>query len=78
MPWQVYLVLRNVAKAFDKVWHIGLKFKLHYLSLPQIFEKYYNFLDNRSVQINIDRDFSNNIQLLSAVPQGGVPLAYII
>ncbi len=38
---QVYLVLRDVAKAFDKVWHNGLKFKLHYLSLPPIFEKYY-------------------------------------
>ncbi len=25
---QVYVVLRDVAKAFDKVWHNGLKYKL--------------------------------------------------
>ncbi len=36
---QVYMVLRDVAKAFDKVWHNGLKFKLLRLQLPDILEK---------------------------------------
>ncbi len=31
---QVYLVLCDVAKAFDKVWHNGLKYKLLHIGLP--------------------------------------------
>ncbi len=36
---QVTVVLRDVAKAFDKVWHNGLKYKLLRLGLPPILEK---------------------------------------
>lgn len=36
---QVYLVLRDVAKAFDKVWHHGLKYKIIRLGLPDILSK---------------------------------------
>ncbi len=32
---QVYVVLRDVAKAFDKVWHNGLKYKLLQLAHPR-------------------------------------------
>ncbi len=35
----VYVVLRDVAKAFDKVWHNGLMYKLLRLKLPPILEK---------------------------------------
>jgi len=70
---QVYLVLRDVAKAFDKVWHNGLKFKILRLGLPDILEKTLcNFLDNRKAKINIGNDYSNEIRLLSGVPQGSV------
>ncbi len=70
---KIYLVLRDGAKAFDKVWHNGLKYKLLRLSLPPIFEKMLcNFLSNRSAQINKGRDFSNNIQIISGVPQASV------
>ncbi len=70
---QVYVVLRDVARAFDKVWHNGLKYKLLRLKLPTILEKTLcNFLDNRSAVIKIGKDSSNNINLLSGVPQGSV------
>lgn len=70
---QVYMVLRDVEKAFDKVWHNGLKYKILRLRLPDILEKTLcNFLDNRKAKINIGNDFSNNINLLSGVPQGSV------
>ena len=70
---QVYMVLRDVEKAFDKVWHNGLKYKILRLRLPDILEKILcNFLDNRKAKINIGNDFSNNINLLSGVPQGSV------
>ena len=33
------VVLRDVSKAFDKVWHLGLKFKLLHLGLPDPAER---------------------------------------
>ncbi len=70
---QVYVVLRDVAKAFDKVWHNGLKFKILNLGLPSIIEKILcNFINNRKAKINIGNDYSNHIPLLSGVPQGSV------
>ncbi len=36
---RAYIVLRDVAKAFDKALHDGLKYKLLRLGLPDILEK---------------------------------------
>ncbi len=36
---QVTVVLRDGSKAFDKVWHSGLKYKTLRLGLPPIIEK---------------------------------------
>ena len=70
---QVYLVLRDVAKAFDKVWHNGLKYKLLRLGLPDVLEKILcNFLDKRKAKINFGNNYSKDINLLSGVPQGSV------
>ncbi len=70
---QVYVVLTHVAKAFDKVWINGLKYKLLNLGLPAILQKTLcNFLDNRTATIKIGEEFSSDIELLSGVPQGSV------
>ncbi len=58
---QVYMVLRDVAKALDKVWHNGLKYKILRLGLPDILEKILcNFLDNRKAKINFGNEFSKD------------------
>ncbi len=65
------MVLRDVAKAFDKVWHNGLKYKIITLGLPDIIEKLFcNFLNNRKAKINIGNKYSEDIQLFSGVLQG--------
>lgn len=70
---QCYIILRDVAKAFDKVWHTGLKYKILQLGLPNTMEKILStFLDNRTAKIKIGKDTSNNINLKSGVPQGSV------
>ena len=55
MRKQCNVICRDVSKAFDKVWHLGLKFKILQLQLPDIIEKIlYNFLDNRTAQIKMN------------------------
>ncbi len=70
---QVMLVLRDVAKAFDKVWHSGMKYKLMQLSLPDILQKTLcTFIDNRIAYISFGNELSKEVNILSGVPQGSV------
>ena len=51
---KVNLVLRDISKAFDKVWHEGLKYKLIQANLPNYLIRIIsNYLDNRTVTIKI-------------------------
>ncbi len=70
---QVYVILRDVDKAFDKVWHNRLKYKLLRIRMPTILEKTLcYFLNNRTVRITIGKDSNNEINLRSCAPQGSV------
>ena len=70
---QCNIVCRDVAKAFDRIWHQGLKYKIMKLNLPDILEKIVcNFLDNRTAQIKMDGKLSDRFSLRSGVPQGSV------
>ncbi len=51
---QMTVVLRDVAKAFDKVWHSGPKYKLLHMGLPDILQKTLcTYLDNRIANISM-------------------------
>ncbi len=70
---QAIAVLRDVAKAYDKVRHSGTKDKLLLLHLPSVLEKVLcYFLDNRTSKISTGNEYSNEIGVLSGVPQGSV------
>ena len=70
---QCTVVCHDVAKAFDKVWHDGLKFKILHLELPDILEKILcSFLDQQTVQIRINNVLSEKFPLGSGVPQGSI------
>ena len=65
------VVLRDVSKAFDKVWHNGLKYKLIQINLHTCFLRILcNFLDDRTASIRIDNYIGPPFPLLSGVPQG--------
>ncbi len=65
--------MRDVAKAFDKVWINGLKYKLNHIGLPEVLLKTLcSFLDERSAKIKFGSETSNNIPILNGVPQGSV------
>ncbi|KAK4327634.1 hypothetical protein Pmani_001907 [Petrolisthes manimaculis] len=81
-PYKIALVTKDAEKAFDKVWHEGLKYKIcTQFNFPIIIQKLLcNFLDNRFMQIKFQNNFSEYFPLRAGVPQGSVlsPTLYIL
>lgn len=70
---QCQIILRDITKAFDKVWHLGLKYKILHLGLPITYEKLLcDFLDDRKARIKVGNFMGNSFQLRCGVPQGSV------
>ena len=68
---QCCLVLRDVSKAFDKVWHNGLRYKLHHLNIPSDFTRILsNYLENRTAYIALNNHDGPTFDIYSGVPQG--------
>ena len=72
----------DISKAFDKVWHEGLLYKLESIgnsgNLPILFR---SFLNNRYQRvIVINGQHSNSAPILAGVPQGSIlgPLLFLI
>ena len=65
------VVLRDVAKAFDKVWHDGLNHKILRLNIHSSFKRILsNFITDRTASIRISHYTGPPFTLLSGVPQG--------
>ena len=78
---QVYLILRDISKAFDKVWTKGLWATILRCSLPGSLETILcNYLHNRQAFIQINTHQGPTFNLLSGVPQGSVisPTLFIL
>ena len=71
----------DVEKAFDNVWHNGLRYKIFQLDLPTKMTRWLSdFLVGRLIQVNVNNFFSNQINPKVGVPQGSVlsPLLFLI
>ncbi|ROT69009.1 putative RNA-directed DNA polymerase from transposon X-element [Penaeus vannamei] len=78
---QINIILRDVSKAFDKVWHDGLKYKIIQLQLPTHLTRLLcSFLDHRTATIRLGSHLGTPLHLRSGVPQGSVlsPTLYIL
>lgn len=78
---QCYIILRDVSKAFDKVWHEGLQTKIAQIQLPLVITKFFNnFIKDRSAKIKIEDYIGPPFQLQADVPQGSAlsPTLYSI
>lgn len=63
----------DISKAFDKVWHDGLLFKLIKLNTPDYIIRYiYSFLDNRSFRIFLNNQYGPEFPIKAGTPQGSV------
>ena len=61
---------RDVTKAFNKIWHTGLKYKITELRLHSCYEKTLsNYLTNRTASIKIGHISGPKFKLESGIPQ---------
>ena len=71
----------DVKKAFDNVWHNGLRFKIFQLDLPTKMTRCpSDFLVSWLIQVIVNNFLSNQINSKAGVPQGSVlsPLLFLI
>ena len=71
----------DYAKAYDKVWRIGLLYKMVEMQLPYRFIKYTrSFLSNRQTTVEINGTASKKFMLKDGLPQGSSisPLLFLI
>ena len=71
----------DVEKAFDDVWHSGLRYKIFQLDLPTKMTRWLSdFLVRNIIQVNVNSFFSTQINPKAGVPQGSVlsPLLFLI
>ena len=63
----------DVEKAFDNVWHNGLRYKIFMLDLPAKMTCWLSdFLVGQIIQVNVNGFLSDKISPLAGVPQGSV------
>ena len=63
----------DVLKAFDKVWHAGLLYKLFRMGVPDcLIHTIKDFLTDRSFRYRVDGTLSTSRQIKAGVPQGSV------
>lgn len=75
----VGLVLLDVEKAFDSVWHQALVYKMHQSEAPIYLTKLVkSFLENRTYQVRIQGQLSDTFGIPFGVPQGSTlsPVLY--
>ena len=79
--YEVRAVFLDIAKAFDKVWHKGLIFKLQQNGISgSLLSLMENYLSNRKQRVVLNGSESNFYPIEAGVPQGSVlgPLLFLI
>ncbi|GFX43607.1 RNA-directed DNA polymerase from mobile element jockey [Trichonephila clavipes] len=71
-------VFLDVKRAFDKMWHDGLTYKMIKLKFPAYLIKIiYNYLHNKTFRVRVNNTFSETGFCQSGTPQGSVLSPYL-
>ena len=79
--YEVRGVFLDISKAFDKVWHQGLHYKLRQNCISgELLNILRDFLDNRTERVILNGQYSSWAKIEAGVPQGSVlgPLLFLI
>lgn len=74
-------IVFDIEKAFDKVWHEGLLYKMHQIKIPQTIAKWIMaFLSKRSFIVKVNGKDSKASRIYTGVPQGAIlsPILFLI
>ena len=78
----IWAVALDISKAFDRIWHVGLPYKLKSfgsLVSSQAFGLISSFLSNRWLQVVLDGSSSQEYPINAGVPQGFiVPTLFLL
>lgn len=75
------MILLDIEKAFDSVWHNGLLYKLVSVNMPMYLCKIIaNFLEHRQFAVSVNNSISSFKNMPSGLPQGSIlsPILYSI
>ena len=75
------LIFFDISKAFDRVWHPGLRFKLKSIGIGGKLLKWFrSYLTKRHQQVVLNGKSSRTMELQSGVPQGSVlgPIMFLV
>ena len=78
---EVRAVFLDISKAFDKVWHEGLLFKLKLNGIRgNLLNFFSSYLHDRHQSVGVNGSYSKYTEIESDVPQGSVlgPLLFLI
>lgn len=73
------MVVLDIQKGFDSVWHVGLIHKMGYYGFPDYLSKLINsYLTDRTFKVKVGSSLSSKFNIKAGVPQGAVlsPLSY--
>ncbi|PZC85941.1 hypothetical protein B5X24_HaOG214306 [Helicoverpa armigera] len=73
-------VFLDISKAFDKVWHVGLLYKVKKLLPHSFFHIIKSYLSKRCFEVKFHHEPSTLHEIKSGVPQGSIlgPVLYIL